>query len=240
MNSFQKHLHSQNQEATAKPVLRIAFTGDVICPWSYMGWHRLETALARVHAPVEFNFRPFPLFPALPEEGADFESFLASSFGDVKVIKDMLNQLQLSALKEGLNLHLNRVHRLPNPHKAHLLLVWASEKGKQIPLLEALYKAFFEEGLDIGNSDILKAIAQLVDIRPEDVDQALAEPRLEKILKADMAMTSHQGLDSMPEMLINNRWKINGVESVDTLLDTFDQALFPSEENGRTHSSVLH
>ncbi len=79
--------------STLKP-LQIDVVSDVVCPWCYIGKHRIESALALVpDVPVKLNFRPFFLNPWVPSEGISREEYLTKKFGSVEAYKGIAGRV---------------------------------------------------------------------------------------------------------------------------------------------------
>ncbi len=107
--------------STLKP-LKIDVVSDVVCPWCYIGKHRIESAPAlEPDVPVELHFRPFFLNPWVPREGISREDYLTTKFGSVEAYKGIAGRVVAAAGEEGLTYRPELVeapaqhHRLPPP-----------------------------------------------------------------------------------------------------------------------------
>ncbi|MDB5456190.1 MAG: oxidoreductase, partial [Caulobacter sp.] len=68
--------------------LAIDLVADVVCPWCYLGWRRLKTALAaRPNVDGRITWRAYQLDPSLPEEGVDRKAYMAAKFKDPARLK---------------------------------------------------------------------------------------------------------------------------------------------------------
>src|SRR3954463_15388726 len=104
--------------STLKP-LQIDVVSDVVCPWCYIGKHRIESALALVpDVPVKLNFRPFFLNPWVPSEGISREEYLTKKFGSVEAYKGIAGRVVAAAGEEGLRLRAPPVGGPPHPPHA--------------------------------------------------------------------------------------------------------------------------
>ena len=57
--------------------VRVDVVSDVVCPWCFIGKHRLEKALAlKPDIPVEVHYRPYFLNDWIPREGISREEYL--------------------------------------------------------------------------------------------------------------------------------------------------------------------
>src|SRR3954470_16489458 len=140
-------------------LLSITVVSDVICPWCYVGKRRLELALDHLglRERVELRWLPFELNPDMPPDGMERAAYRAAKFGAHKSAE--LDQ-QMTALgrQEGIMFAFERQHRTPSTRKAHRLIAHASRLGSADSLVEALFRAYFETGLDIGDTEVLADI----------------------------------------------------------------------------------
>jgi predicted DsbA family dithiol-disulfide isomerase len=139
--------------------LAIDIVSDVICPWCFIGSRRLEQALepAPDGVAVDVTYRPFLLDPSTPKEGADLRDRLRAKYG---VDPDkMFASVEAAARSSGIPLDFSKVRRTPSTIAAHTLLRHAIPKGTQAALARALFEGYFLEGRDIGDADVLAAIA---------------------------------------------------------------------------------
>ena len=110
--------------------LTIDIVSDVVCPWCYIGKHRIEEALKQVtDVPVEVNWRPFFLNPWVPREGISREEYLTTKFGSVEAYKGIAGRVVAAAEQEGLSYRPLLVARQPNTIDCHRLIHWADAIG---------------------------------------------------------------------------------------------------------------
>src|SRR4051812_23924295 len=139
----------------------IDVVADVVCPWCYLGWRRLKSALAlRPDVEAELVWRPYQLDPTLPEEGVDRKAYMAQKFKDPVKLKAVHAALVEGGAEEGIAFDFEAIEFSPNTSAAHRLIRWALTAGVQDPVVEALFKAYFTQGLDIGDPMVLADIAE--------------------------------------------------------------------------------
>ncbi len=206
--------------------LVVKVTSDPICPWCFLAKRRLDRAIERVHARVEVAWRPFQLFPEIPPGGVSTTEFLNNRFGDPTAIAQVFDRLAQLGGAVGIDFSFERIKRLPNTLDAHRLIRLAGGSGRQSRFVDALFKAYFEEGLDIGNRAVLLALAELIGMDHDQVLAVLNDDRLLKIEVAESTEARQVDGNALPSMLINDRWLINGIQEGDTLVQAFDFALF--------------
>ena len=212
---------------------------DFVCPWCYIGKRRLDEALASVYGPVQINWHPFRLNPDMPAEGMAFEDYLRHKFGDPEALTPAMDQLKGLGAAAGLDLRFERIRRVPSTLPAHRLMKLAEAEGRAGELAEALYRAFFTDGRDIGNRDVLLSLAGDVGLDAAAADSHLEERRIEQIVLAEEAQARGAGVTGVPDFMVNKRLFVVGAQSESTLLGVFDRALF-GEESERPVSDTIH
>ena len=141
--------------------LLIEIASDVICPWCYIGKRRLEKALASVKDEVEVRIEwlPFQLNPDMPVGGIARADYRRAKFGSVEKGRALDARVAREGAGEGIAFAFDRMQRTPNTVAAHQLIDLAQSQGKAGPVVDALFRAYFEEAQDIGDEAVLKAIA---------------------------------------------------------------------------------
>jgi predicted DsbA family dithiol-disulfide isomerase len=134
---------------------------DVICPWCYVGKRRMERALAMIdaNARIRVSWLPFELNPGMPKDGMERREYRMRKFGSWERSQAMDAQLSALGAQEGLQFRYDVIARTPNTFDAHRLIALARHSVGQEAIVEALFRAYFGEGRDIGNSDVLADIA---------------------------------------------------------------------------------
>lgn len=144
---------------------------DVICPWCFIGKRRLERALARrPDLMVSRSWRAFQLNPEMPSEGFPRELYLAAKFGSPSAVERSHAAACAAGRREGIAFAFDRIRRTPNTLQAHRLIHLAAAEGKAGDMVESLFRGYFLEGLDIGDTAILASIAPRAGI-----DRQMAE-----------------------------------------------------------------
>src|SRR3954463_7269866 len=138
-------------------MLTIDVISDVICPWCFIGKRRLEKPLNDRHATVRWH--PFQLNPDMPREGVERKSYRIRKFGSWERAQQLDAQVAAAGRGEGLAFNFDRQSRTPNTLDAHRVIWLAGERGVQDAVVEALFLAYFTEGLDLSDRATLAEIA---------------------------------------------------------------------------------
>ncbi len=147
------------------PPLSIDIVSDVVCPWCYIGKRRLEAALARRASndaqPVQVRWLAFQLNPDIPAGGVDRRSYLEQKFGGPERAKQIYARVKAAGDEVGIPFDFDRIVRQPNTADAHRMIAWAQDLDSIAAdaLFERLFRAYFIEGIDIGDIDALARLA---------------------------------------------------------------------------------
>jgi predicted DsbA family dithiol-disulfide isomerase len=203
--------------------LVIETTSDFVCPWCYIGEARLEKAL-KLAAPavtIKHSWRPYELNPDQPKEGVDRKEYMERRFGAEKM-KVMEARMKELGKEDGLEFHQELIKRSPNTRQAHRLNWFAAQEGKDIA--RAIFKAYFSEGKDIGNDEVLVALAGEAGMDAKKTRAFLASDEgtadLERLEKEGRA----RGIQGVPFITIGSE-EIHGAETVEEMTAALERAL---------------
>ncbi len=214
-------------------MIRLDVFSDPICPWCYIGKARLQRALeARPNHPFVVHWHPFQLNPDMPKGGMDRRAYLEAKFGG----KDGAVQAYLPVVQEaeasGLVLNLDAIKRTPNTLDAHRLIHWAALEEKQNAMVDRLFKAYFVEGLDIGDHDVLADLAADIGLDRNMIARLLASDADADDIAARDADARHKGVNSVPTFVVSNQHVVPGAQPPELWIKVIDEILEQLEEGG--------
>ena len=208
-----------------KKVIRIDVVSDVVCPWCYIGKRRLEKAIAAASDKYTFEiaYHPFELNPDTPSSGVNQREHLADKFGGDERYQSITNHTSSVAAQEGLQMNFDRQAVLPNTRKAHVLIFAAQNEGKQLPVAEAFFKAYFTDGVDLSTDENLINVAVQAGL-----DRTVAETAIQShSLLASIGTQEHEmqklGIRGVPFYIFNNEYGVSGAQASETFLKVFDE-----------------
>jgi predicted DsbA family dithiol-disulfide isomerase len=206
-------------------ILHVDVISDAICPWCYIGKRRLEKAVAALGAPVELRWLPFQLNSQMPKEGVSRRDYRAKKFGSWERSRELDARLVAVGEAEGIRFAFERIERTPNTLDAHRLIGLAGERGVQDPVVDALFRAYFTEGRDIGNRQTLLDVAAEAGLRRHQAEAMLSsDDGLQAIKDAD-ALARRLGVDGVPFFLVNGEITLSGARQPEAFLEAFRQAV---------------
>ena len=201
---------------------RIDIVSDAICPWCYIGKRQLERALAilaseGLHFSVHWN--PFQLNPDMPREGRDRAAYRAMKFGSAERARELDERVAGAAANVGLNFRQDLMLRTPNTLDAHRLIWLAGREGVQDAVMEAIFAAYFTQGRDIGDREVLADCAALAGMDRVAVADFLAgDVAAEEMLAADRA-AREAGVNGVPSFFLDGYGLYSGAMPAETMAE---------------------
>jgi predicted DsbA family dithiol-disulfide isomerase len=193
---------------------------DVVCPWCYLGKHRLEEALRGLPGPITVTYRAYQLDPSPVPAGMPIKAVMAAKFGGPQRAEQMFAHVTGIAARDGLTLDFDRAIAA-NTFHAHRLIAWAAQYGRQATMLDALHRAHFTDGVDLGSRAALARVAGLIGL---DAPTALAYLESDggvESVQADLAVARDLGITSVPTFVIDGRYAIQGAQEAATMRTAF-------------------
>jgi predicted DsbA family dithiol-disulfide isomerase len=206
--------------------LNIEIYSDMICPWCFIGKRRLEKAVALLGPEVKVRpyWQAFELNPGMPAEGMDRRGYLEAKFGAWGA-REALDRVIEESRKEGIRFAFDKMTRVPNTRDAHRLARFAATEGRQADLVEVLFRAYFEEGQDIGNRDVLAALAERAYLRKRDAQDVLDGRRYLAEVLHEEEKAGQSAITFVPFFIVNGVPTIRGAESPDRMAALLRSAL---------------
>lgn len=214
--------------------IKIDIVSDTVCPWCYVGKRRLEQALAqRPDISVEITWRPFQLNPEMPKEGRDRTEHYREKFGSDERIKELTGSLDAVGQDVGLDFAFDRITMAPNTLSSHRLLRWsttAKDSGAQDRISEALFRAYFMDGRDIGDHAVLAEIAGEAGMDPALVRELLDQGRDEDLVRAEIQSSVKMGVKGVPCFIFDQKYVVSGAQDSGTFVEMLDALLLEAAE----------
>jgi predicted DsbA family dithiol-disulfide isomerase len=177
----------------------------------------------------QVRWRPFQLDPTTPHEGHDRRAHLEAKFGSVDKLKQIQRALEEAGNAEGISFAFERITRTPNTLNSHRLIRWAHSLGLQDEVVEGLFRAYFCEGRDIGQTKVLAEVGDAIGMDGELVEELLnSDADIESVTQQD-TMARKFGVTGVPSFLLGGRTLIMGAEDAESLASMIDRVVADSE-----------
>jgi len=201
--------------------LVIEIASDVICPWCYIGKRRMEKALALLDGEVKpvIRWLPFELNPDMPQAGMPRARYREAKFGSLERARSLDARVAAEGRGEGIAFAFERIERTPNTRAAHQLIDLAQSQGKAAPVVDALFRAYFEEAQDIGDAAVLAAIAAASGVSgwPGQANATGVAEMEESVRRL--------GISAVPTFIFERKLGVSGAHPPEALASAMREAL---------------
>lgn len=197
-------------------MIRLDIFSDPVCPWCYVGKASLDRALAdRTDHPFAVLWHPFQLNPEMPREGVPKRAWLEAKLGGKARVDAIHDRLRDVARTAGVEIHPDKAARIPNTLDAHRLIHWAGIEARQSPVVDALMRAYWVDGRDIGEHETLADIAAAQGMGRAETLRLLASDADADDLQARDEDARRKGVTAAPTFLIAQKYVVTGAQPAD-------------------------
>lgn len=198
---------------------------DTICPWCYIGKRRLERALkARPQPNLLMRWRAFQLNPGMPSAGMDRQQYISAKFGSVDRANRLYQTVARIGASEGIDFRFDLIDHTPSTLLSHRLSYVAATADRQSAMLDRLFAAYFQEGRNIGDPDVLTTLATEVGLPRHLTAEALSAGGQIDVALASDFQARRQGINGVPYFIFNGRFGLSGAQEPEALFHMFDLA----------------
>ena len=211
-------------------MIQVEIWSDVLCPFCYIGKKKFEAALQAFSGKdsVEVVWRSFQLEPDSPVFGQqtpeNYTQHLATKKGMTAAqVNAMFETVAAMGSAVGLTLDFEKAV-IANSFDAHRLTHLAANYGKKAAAKEALFKAHFTLGLDIGAPSVLLKIGEQLGLPHAEVKAMLTGELYKEAVKKDLTEAERLGISSVPFFVFNRRFAVSGAQDSATFLDALQRS----------------
>jgi predicted DsbA family dithiol-disulfide isomerase len=210
------------------PTLRIDIVSDVVCPWCVIGFKQLQRALVELgdEVEVEIHWHPFELNPQMPPEGQDLREHIGQKYGTTHE-QSHAARMRLTEIAESLGVEFRFYEgmRIHNTFKAHQLLHWAGEQGKQTELELALFESCFTRQENVDDGEVLVAAAGRAGLNEKEAGAVLNDGRYVDTVREQQRFWLSNGIHAVPSFILNQRYLIPGAQDPEVFVAALSKLL---------------
>ena len=200
--------------------IKIDIVSDVVCPWCTVGYKRLEKAISElgIQDKVEIEWQPFELNPTMPAQGQNLNEHMMEKYRmSPEQLKQTQQQMVNAANDVDFDFNFDDKSLMVNTFEAHILLEYAKGFGKQTELNMQLMKAYFSDGKDVSDKNILKQALLDVGLNAEEALSKLKDEEAIKEIRTKQDYWKGMGISSVPTIVFNRKSAVTGAQPVSTL-----------------------
>lgn len=209
-----------------KAKLSIEIWSDIVCPFCYIGKSQFEKALNEFthQDEIQIQYKSFQLDPQVTTrlDKSVYEDLAAKKGMSVENIKTMTEQIGQLAQNEGLIMNFDKT-KVVNTQRAHELLQFANTQGKGSEVKTSLFEAYFRDGLNVDDLDVLVQIALKNNLPEEPTRKALENASFRNEVHSNMAQAQQLGISGVPFLVLLGKYGISGAQGKETFKVALEQ-----------------
>jgi predicted DsbA family dithiol-disulfide isomerase len=208
-------------------VVQVDVYSDIVCPWCFVGRRRLARAVELLgdRHELQVTWKPFQLNAWIPPEGMDRAEYRKAKFGSAERSSSMDGRLQAIGQEEGIALNFDKIKRTPNTFDAHRLIWLGEQQGRQIEVVDALFRAYFQDGKDVGDHAVLVELAAEAGLDAEEARRFLASTDGVSDVDEEESVGRSLGIDGVPFFLFAGKYGVSGAQPAEVLVDVIQQVV---------------
>lgn len=196
--------------------IRVDIVSDVVCPWCAIGYHQLQRASEQTGLPVDVHWHPFELNPDMGVAGENLRDHVKRKYGasseESARTRDRITEIGAGV---GFAFDYGDDQRMWNTFRAHQLIDWAEEQGRAHEMKMALLAAFFTEGRNVDDLDVLEDVAASVGLDPSAARSMLELGERAEQVRAKERFWLEQGVSGVPAMVFFGKYLVTGAQGED-------------------------
>jgi predicted DsbA family dithiol-disulfide isomerase len=203
--------------------MQLDIYADTVCPWCLIGNKRLQRALGkRPHAIPSFRWRSFLLNSEIPESGLTWAEYLIARYGSVERGQRVFDRIAEAGRDAGVAFRFDRMRYAPNSLNSHRLVLMAADQSSGAELYDALADAYFFDGANIGDPEILAGIAGSIGFSITEVRAMLKRDDYRDDVLAEDRRARRIGLEGVPTFVFAGRYAVAGAQEEEAYLPMLD------------------
>ena len=205
--------------------MKIEVFYDSLCSWCRVGKVNLHKAIDKLvkegkikEEDLDIVFRAYVIYPDYKPEGEDYKAIQIANDDTADWDPAKNTPIHRAAKRAGINFEFNRITVKPNTFKSHQLLYLVRDIKPEAfePLLNDIHQAWFEDGLNISDIDVLCALAKkyVNDIYPLR-EKVLAGEKLEEVKNDTYEIGENKyKIDLVPLFVFDEKYTLEGAINV--------------------------
>lgn len=207
--------------------MSVEIWSDIMCPFCYLGKRKFESALERFGEKdkIEIEWKSFQLNPDLKTDTSiNINEYLSKVKGiEINKALEMNDYVTMSAKKIGLEYNLDKAV-VANTFRAHILLHFAKDQGKQNDVKESLLRAYFTEGKNVDDINVLTEIGERSGLNITGLQAAFKSEAYSDAVREDIYEAQQLGIRGVPFFVFDRTLAVSGAQEVQVFSSTLEKS----------------
>lgn len=219
--------------------MNVEIWSDIACPFCYIGKRNLELALDKIpfKDKIDVEWKAFQLDPSFVqdhENKSDLVESLSKKYNRSRAeIEQMQNQITATAKSVGLDYDFSKT--IPfNTFDAHRIISKGKEKKLDDQLEEAFFKAYFVEGKNLGNKEVITKVAKKAGLTEDEIKDALENDQYAYEVEQDIQEAQQIGVRGVPFFVMDRKYGVSGAQPVEAFTQTLEKAYEDWSQNQKS------
>lgn len=200
---------------------------DIACPFCYIGLVNFNKGIKDYSGdtPLEIEYRSFQLERTISNEpsGTLVERLSEKYNQSIEETEKMMAEVTESGREAGIEMHMNKVIPV-NTLDAHRLVKYAETKGLAVTALNHLFKAYFTDGVNVSDYDMLIEIAEAIGLDPTSAGEMLNGSEYKMEVISDQNLARDMGIQGVPFLALNMKYAVGGARSPEDYLKALEES----------------
>ncbi len=196
--------------------IRVDIVSDVVCPWCAIGYSQLKQASDQTGIAIEVHWHPFELNPDMGPEGENLRDHVKRKYGssaaDSAAARDRITAI---GKEIGFAFAFAEDQRMWNTFRAHQLIDWAEGQGRAHDMKLALLTAYFAQGRNVDDLDVLVDVAEGIGLDADQARQALDSGSQADQVRGKQRFWTQQGITGVPAMVFLRQHLVTGAQGTE-------------------------
>lgn len=224
--------------------MKIEIWSDVMCPFCYIGKKNFEKTLENLpfKDEIKVEWKSFQLDPTLEHNKTKTtaEYFREKKGFPEEQAKQMTENVIRMGKSSGIDFNFEKA-LITNTLSAHKLLHLAKKYHKSTEMEEELFRAHFIEGKNVGDKNVLIALAVSLAIDAEEADNSLQSDNFNYEIQQDILEARNNGISGVPFFILNGKYGISGAQPVEVfknaMIQTYEETVVTVKNNSQENLS---
>ena len=215
-----------------RTAIHIDVVSDVMCPWCAIAFASLNRALEAMDEQVSayIRFQPFELNPEMAAEGQNLREHLKEKYGSTdEESANARAHIEQMGEQLGFEFNFRDDTRMYNTFNAQQLLHWAESEGKQPQLKAALFEAYFRDGRDVSDVQVLLDVAAATGLDKQEAEAVIADQRFAETVRALEQQWREMGVHSVPAVILQEKYLLSGAQAPDAYVKAISQLILEQQ-----------